>query len=100
MSYTIRSEAVMNVSPKKFREGGRPHRKVRLFLAADGDDSLEDVTRVEYELHPTFRHRHRVVEDPQGGFELMIWTYGYFPVRGRVHRAEGPPVECKGYVRW
>ncbi len=102
MSFQIKAEPMRSTEAKRFRKGGRQHRLVRLHLepTPGSDSNLDDVLSVEYELHPTFKQRYRLVEDPTGGFELKLWTYGYFPVRGRIRMKDGTRDECEGFVRW
>ena len=53
MSYHIRTARVPNNKTKLFREGGRPHYNVKIYLEAD---ELDQVDSVEYELHETFKN--------------------------------------------
>lgn len=100
MEFKIKSELVKGVEGKRFREGGRLHRNVRIYLEADPPDALKDIDSVQYELHPTFRDRVRVSDDSTNQFEIKIWTYGYFKVRAKLIRKDGSPQYVDGFVRW
>lgn len=73
------------IRSRRFREGGSEHYKIRLFV--DGD--IEALQRVEYHLHPTFHNPHRVVDDPEGGFALDIWSWGEFEIPVTLHFQDG-----------
>lgn len=73
------------VRSRRFRKGGQEHFNVRLFVKGD----VDKVEQVDYELHPTFREAHRVVEDPSNGFALDIWTWGEFTVPVTMRMKDG-----------
>ncbi|UCE60722.1 MAG: hypothetical protein JSU63_03020 [Phycisphaerales bacterium] len=100
MAFKIRTELVRGSRPKRFREGGRLHRHVRIFLDVENDESLDDVIMVEYELHPTFRERIRSSTNRTDSFETLIWTYGFFKIRARVVLRDERTIEVQGFVRW
>ena len=84
MSYRIESALVPNSESKRFREGGRVHYQVRGFLESASPDELDKVDSVEYELHPTFRERHRTGRDHSRKFKIRIGSWNYFVVHGKV----------------
>lgn len=100
MPYRIKSQEVSGVEPKVFRKGGRRHHKVRIHLEATGDDSLDRIRSVQYELHPTFRERMRVANDVINQFEIMIWTYGYFRIQATLLMKDGTTQVIHGFVKW
>ena len=91
---------VKGSEPKTFREGGRPHQNVRIYLEADESTDLEQIEMVRYELYPTFRERLRVSNDPTKQFEIRIWTYGYFQILAGLYMQDGARQEIKGMVKW
>lgn len=99
MSIEIKSERISGVPGRRFREGGRLHRNVRIYLEA-GDNVLDKIRHVEYELHPTFRQRIRRSEDRRGNFEITIWTWGYFSIQARLFMKDNSVQLVDGYVEW
>lgn len=100
MAFHIRSERVPSSEPKSFREGGRDHYYVRIYIESDSPEELDAVDSVQYELHPTFRQRYRVSTERATGFEIRIWTYGYFSARAKIVKKDGPPETIEGFIRW
>ncbi len=100
MKYKIKSNEVSEVDPKRFRKGGKLHHRVRIYLEAIGDDTLDRIRSVQYELHPTFRERTRFADDIINQFEIRIWTYGYFSIRATLFENDGTTKEIKGFVKW
>ena len=97
MSYHIRTALVPNSETKHFREGGRPHYNVKISLEAD---ELDQVDSVEYELHETFKNRHRIGRDRTNKFEIRIWSWGYFNARAKVIKNQGAPEAIQGLIKW
>lgn len=100
MKYRIECELVRGARPKRFRKGGRQHRNVRIYLAADGSAEMDDVRWVRYELHPTFREPLRTSDSRSDDFEIRIWSYGYFKVQATVMLADGNTERASGFVKW
>jgi len=100
MPYQIKSERVSGVDPKTFREGGKRHYNVRIYIDATGGDSLERVRSVTYELHPTFRQRIQVSEIMDTQFEIRIWTYGYFNAKATLRMRDDTLQEIQGFIKW
>ena len=98
--FEIKSERIKGIEPKRFREGGRPHYNVRIFVEADEEEALDSIEKVQYELHPTFRNRTRVSSDRRRKFEVRIWTYGYFDIKATLMFKDAPPRDIDGYVSW
>jgi len=100
MPFKIRSNEISGVDPIRFRAGGKLHHRVRIYLEATENDSLEDIRSVQYELHPTFRERIRFSDDAVNQFELRIWTYGYFTIQATLIKDDGSTEAIKGFVKW
>ena len=100
MAFRIKSERVRGVEPRTFREGGRRHYNVRIFLDTDNPQDLEQVDSVQYELHPTFRNRHRVSSNRAAQFEILIWSYGFFTAKAKIVKKNGTPEDIDGFIRW
>lgn len=100
MAFSIKSEIVPQSEPRRFKEGGRLFRNVRIYLIADSKNELDRVEAVQYELHPTFRQRYYVATDRRNNFEIRIWTYGFFNTKATISFTKGETVTIKGFVRW
>ena len=97
--YTIKTEKVPGIKPKRFREKGRLHWRVRIFIDATPEE-LEMIRQVVYELHPTFKNRLRISDRSSRQFEENIWTYGYFKVKAKVILKDSRLEEISGFVKW
>ncbi|HVF30647.1 MAG TPA: pYEATS domain-containing protein [Pyrinomonadaceae bacterium] len=97
--YRIASELIRTVVPKRFKEKGRLHFYVRIYLEASAD-ALDRIELVKYTLHPTFVDRVRVSTARQGNFEIRIWTYGYFEITASIVIRDGFKTDVRGYVEW
>ena len=91
---------VQGIYPKKFREGGRDHYFVRIFLKPDSSAELDEVDSVQYELHPTFRQRTQVGTERSNEFEIRIWTYGFFNAKAKIIKKDGSPEPIEGFIHW
>jgi transcription initiation factor IIF auxiliary subunit len=100
MSYKIKSNEVSRVEPRQFRQGGKFHHKVRIYLEATDGASLSSINLVQYELHPTFREPIRVANDIRTHFEIQIWTYGYFGINATLVMKDGSTQTTQGFVKW
>jgi len=100
MSYEIKSERVKGNEPKIFREGGRNHYYVRIFVKPDQPEELDEIDSVQYELHPTFRQRNQVATLQTNGFEIRIWTYGFFNAKAKIIKKVGAPESKEVFVHW
>ena len=95
----IRSQKVPEVPGKQFRENGKLHRLVRIYLEGPKEE-IDKIKSVEYELHPTFRQRYRQAEDPRNQFEITIWTYGFFKIKATLFHEDKTFEIIEGFVRW
>ncbi len=100
MKLEIKSEVVPRSKAQRFKDGGRLHRNVRIFLVAEDEADLDKIVSAEYELHPTFRERHRRSLDRFRNFEIRIWSYGYFKTKAVVRFEDGSTTTVQGFVRW
>ena len=96
----INSEIVPGSKPQRFREGGRLHKNIRIYLDPANDADLDDIISVDYELHPTFKDRYRSSENRSRNFETRIWTYGYFKIKAILNFKDGSKKVKDGFVRW
>lgn len=100
MSYEIKGTKVSGVEPRQFRQGGKLHYKVRIYLEPTDEDSLNTVRSVQYKLHPTFREQYRVSDDFRNKFEIKIWTWGYFEIEATIIMTDGSTEIVGNYVKW
>ena len=100
MSYEIKTERVKGSDPKKFREGGRDHYYIRIFIEPDETNKLDEIDSVQYELHPTFRQRNQVATERSNDFEIRIWTYGFFNAKAKIIKKAGKTEPIEGFVHW
>ncbi|MFQ5641490.1 MAG: pYEATS domain-containing protein [bacterium] len=100
MNLEIKSEIVPRSKPQRFREGGRLHRNVRIYLQSSREEELDKIESVQYELHPTFRDRFRTSSNRTRNFEIRIWTYGYFKIKAVMRFKDGSSKTVEGFVKW
>lgn len=99
MQYSVRSELVRGVEPKKFTTGGQFHYYIRIFVEGS-PEALDQIELVKYKLHHTFRDPHRVSTNRAANFEIKIWTYGYFDVQALIVTKDGLSIPTSGSVQW
>lgn len=99
MAFSVRCRE-LNVPPKKFREGGRVHYRVKIWIRATETDSLDDIQKVMYQLHKSFKDPERIVDDRKSRFALKIWTYGFFDMEAKLTLNSGRPFTIRGRVEW
>jgi transcription initiation factor IIF auxiliary subunit len=103
MDFEIRSELVPGVERRRFIPNGQYHYYVRVYLVPGKENGdLAAVESVQYKLHPTFRQRLQVSEERMLGFEIKIWTYGFFDIEALVIFLDKsrPPQTITGIVEW
>ncbi len=82
-----------------FTPGGREQYHIRIWL--DGPASeLNNVLKVDYQLHPTFAVRERSSEDRNEKFAISIWTWGMFPIKTRIYFRGGKIEEGQFYLTY
>lgn len=82
----------------KLDRGGRAYYRVRLYLDADHEETLDRVTEVTYYLHPTFKDPVRVVRNRDTSFEIRTVLWGEFNVAANVHFKNGTNRELERYI--
>jgi len=92
MALKISSEVIKDAEGKipyrVFQSGGREHYNLRIWLDGPAQE-LDQVEKVEYLLHPSFRDRHPSSFDRDGKFALFIWTWGMFAIEATIHYKDG-----------
>jgi transcription initiation factor IIF auxiliary subunit len=62
----------------------------------DGPDTdLDQISRVEYTLHPTFRKPVRIVSTRRNKFKLSTSGWGVFTLYARVFRKDGSTLRLR-----
>lgn len=84
---------------KVFRDGGKEHYNVRIFLYAK-PETLTSINKVEYLLHPSFRNQRRVATNRDDYFAIDIWTWGMFDIEVTVHYANGKKRELEHCIKY
>ena len=99
MTMKIITKRDRSTPTRRFRVGGKNHYKVELSIDSD-DDTLDNISSVEYVLHPSFRDRIRRSDDKNTKFGTDIWTYGYFPVEAKIVDNDGNETTIVGNVEF
>ena len=90
MALAIKSNEIPGSKVIRYRKGGRPHHKVRIYLNGT-DEELKDIHFVKYILHPTFKNPERIAVDRSDKFAIEIRTYGFFEIKALLN-GEGEPL--------
>lgn len=69
---------------KVFRPDGPEHYNLRIWLEGP-DNELNQIEKVEYELHPTFIEPLRTSSNRVEKFSISIWTWGMFDIKATIH---------------
>ncbi len=85
VKFTALDKRTGKVFVKKFREQGRHHFRIRIFL--EGPD-IENIEKVVYTLHPTFPKPSREITSGPP-FELVIWAWGMFNLHVEIYDRTG-----------
>lgn len=81
--------------------GGREYYRLRIWLDADEPKILDEVSSVEYHLHPTFRDPVRNVTDRASEFALATAGWGQFNLWAEVKFRDGdPPLQIERYINF
>lgn len=105
-AFVLRVERLMNIEPKHFGDGKYLNFYIRIFIDIEKSTyssniyQLQDVSFVQYELHPSYRQPIRISEDFEHNFELKVWTYGFYPIKATVYLKLGPPITLLGNVEF
>jgi hypothetical protein len=70
---------------------GLQYYRLRIALDADEPDLLDDVEKVLYHLHPTFRDPDREVADRHTSFEIRTAAWGEFNMTCEIFFHDGNP---------
>lgn len=71
--------------------GGQQYYRLRIAVEADEPEVIEDVEKVVYHLHPTFRDPDRTSTDRQSGFEIGTAAWGEFNMTAEIFFRGGKP---------
>ncbi len=97
--YSLRSSVIKTHSGKikfrTFKAGGLPHYHIGVWLQSPVERALDQVSHVEYELHPTFTRRNRSSANRENDFSITFWAWGTFEIKAVVYFTDPsrPPVE-------
>jgi transcription initiation factor IIF auxiliary subunit len=83
---------------KVFRDGGRRHFHVGVWLHADDPAEIKNVIEVTYTLHPTFNNSERQSRNRANDFSITFWTWGAFAVHAKAIFRDGTEVSIPSYV--
>lgn len=103
MSLKFRNQIIKNpegkIKYRKFSENGREHFHIGVWL--DGpDEELDQVSKVELTLHPSFRNPVRSSENRANKFSITFWTWGMFDISARIHFQDGTVRESNYYLSY
>ncbi|WP_353776961.1 pYEATS domain-containing protein [Winogradskyella sp. 3972H.M.0a.05] len=79
--------------PIHFRLSGKAHYQIFLSIESTGNNSLNDVKRVEYYLHPSFKKRLRSSVNRSNNFRIEIKAWGVFDVKVTIFKNDGTKEE-------
>jgi|SRR6266404_5196721 len=103
MPLTIESEVVKDaqgrIPYRVFQSGGREHYNLRIWLAGP-EQELDQVSNVEYLLHPSFRRRLMNATERDDNFAILIWTWGMFAIQATIHYKDGTVEEQEFYLSY
>jgi hypothetical protein len=71
--------------------GGLQYYRLRIALDADEPELLDEVEKVIYHLHPTFRDPDRTVTDRRSNFAIGTAAWGEFNMTAEVFLRSGKP---------
>lgn len=61
-------------------------------------EELDGVSRVEWQLHPTFPNPIRVITDRTTNFRLDTAGWGVFPIHAAIHFSDGRMEKLRHYL--
>lgn len=71
--------------------GGQQYYRLRIAVDADEPEILDDIEKVTYHLHPTFRDPDRTSTDRQSRFEIGTAAWGEFNMAAEIFFRDGKP---------
>ena len=87
--FWLRNSVIRNPDGKiKFKRvsaGGYEHYHIGVWLESSDTAALQRVSRVEYELHPTFANRIRESRNCANNFSITFWSWGTFVIKAKVY---------------
>ena len=99
MAFSVRCRK-LNLPTREFRDGGRVHYRVKIWIRATETDSLDDIQEVVYQLHKSFKVPERKASDRKSRFALKIWSYGFFDITATLTLNSGEKPTIHGRVEW
>ena len=93
--YGRRTIQLGHTARKVSSEGGRDWYEVDVKLVGPGQ-FLDQVSNVEYLLHPTFKPNVVRRDRPQLNLRLKVW--GEFTIQATVHFDSGPPINLTRFL--
>lgn len=72
-------------------QGGLHYYRLRIALEADERELLDDIEKVIYHLHPTFKDPDRTVTDRGSNFEIGTAAWGEFNMTAEIFSRSGKP---------
>ena len=72
------------------------------YIDVTDDDNLDEVSYVEYYLHPSFKNPIRRVKEKEGGFPLKTSGWGVFLLRAKVFfkDTKKKPLSLEHYLKF
>lgn len=86
-NYRLKTIINKNFKPIRFRSNGKPHYEIFLEIESETDPKLEELRRVEYVLHPSFKDRIRTSSEREDNFQIQIKAWGTFVVTVKLIKA-------------
>jgi len=87
--FWLRNSVIKNPEGKiKFwrpTPGGYEHYHIGVWLESSDIAALQRVSRVEYELHGTFKNRIRQSRNAANNFSITFWSWGTFVIKAKVY---------------
>ncbi|HEY0779268.1 MAG TPA: pYEATS domain-containing protein [Gemmatirosa sp.] len=75
--------------------------RIRVALDAEELRMVDDVARVVYHLHPTFRHPNRESRDRSSAFDLRTAGWGEFNMTAEVYsKGNAAPLVIERYINF
>ena len=103
MNLTVKHEVVKDaqgrVRYRTFQSGGREHYNIRIWLDGPAAD-LDQIEKVTYTLHPSFRRQNRTSSNREEHFAISIWTWGMFNIRICAELKDGGQEELQYYLSY
>ncbi len=95
----VETDAEGRIPFRLLRSEGNEHYHIRLDL--DGPpELLDEISDVEYRLHPTFRRRLRTSDDRANNFAIDFWTWGQFDIGVTLRMKDGTTETIRYFLRF